>query len=429
MSLDRTVAPVVRRIEEFSIPSPLCHTLKNGIPLYIIQAGNEDVIRLDILVRGGALDQSQPLQAMFANRMLREGTKQYSSQVIAERLDYYGAWLDLSSSANYGFITLYSLGKYFSQTINILASLLKEPTFPDKQLSVVREINRQQFRVNSQRVEVMAHRRLQTALFGDSHPLGIFAVEEDYDRLNRQALETFYSTHYHSANCSIYVSGRVTDGIIRLIEEHFGNELWGEYHQSATSSSYDIITEKNHRIFIEKEDALQSSLKMGCISLPQSHPDYLQFRVLVTLFGGYFGSRLMANIREDKGYTYGIGAALVSYPGCGVFCISTEAANEYIDPLIREVYTEMDRLCQDLVSETELDMVRSYMMGELCRSYENALSISDAWIYIETSGLDAGFFSRSLQAVQDVSVYDIQNLAHKYFCKENLIAVIAGKKM
>ena len=159
------------------------------------------------------------------------------------------------------------------------------------------------------------------------------------------------------------------------------------------------------------------------------HPDYLKLRVLVTLFGGYFGSRLMSNIREDKGYTYGIGAGLVPYPDTGLLVVSTETANEYIEPVVTEVYREMDRLCEEPVGESELEMVRNYMLGDMCRSYESAFSLSDAWIFIETAGLDSDFFSRAVSSIRETTVGDIRTLARKYFCKENLIEVVAGKKV
>ena len=427
--LDRTVPPIIRPIEHFSIDHPEVRMMRNGMPLRIIRVGDEDVIRFDLLIHGGQWNQRMPLQAMFTNRMLREGTRTLTSAAIAEKLDYYGAWLDLSTSVNYGFVTLYSLGKYFPQTIEILASMIKEPTFPEKELNIVTDVNRQQYLVNCQRVEVLARKQLNRSLFGTAHPLGKYAEKEDYDRITSQDLQDFYQTYYHSDNCSAYVSGKVTDEVLRCIEEHFGNQAWGNTASVTTAASHLPATDKRKRVFIEKEDALQSSLKMGAFSLDRNHPDYLKFRILVTLFGGYFGSRLMSNIREDKGYTYGIGAGVVSYPDTGIFVISTEAANEYIEPLIKEVYHEMDRLCEERVPKEELEMVRNYMLGDMCRSYESAFSLADAWIFIETAGLDEQFFDRAVEAIRDINEEEIRTLACKHFCKENLIEVIAGKKM
>lgn len=429
ISLDRTIAPEIRQIEHFSIAEPERRVMRNGIPLNIIQVGQEDVVRFDLLIKGGQWNQTQPLQAMFTNRMLREGTSRLSSAQIAEKLDYYGAWLELSSSVNYGFVTLYSLGKYFPQTIEIVASMVKEPVFPEKELAVILNVNKQQFQVNARRVDVMARKRMNRALFGIHHPLGRYAELEDYARINREVLQSYYRTYYHSGNSSVYVSGSVTPEVIRCIEQHFGEADWGDTAVKASFKDYAPQTEASKHIFVEKEDALQSSLKIGGFSLSQQHPDYLKFRVLVTLFGGYFGSRLMSNIREEKGYTYGICAGLVNYPKIGVLGISTEAANEYIQPIIAEIEKEMDVLRSGKVSEKELEMVRNYMLGDMCRSYESAFSLSDAWIFIETTGLGTDFFERSLEAIREVNSEEILSLAQKYFCKESLIAVVAGKKV
>ena len=429
MILDRTTPPPIRQLSEFSIALPERRVMKNGMPLNIINAGTEDVVRFDLLIGGGQWHQEQPLQAMFTNRMLREGTRRMTSAQIAEKLDYYGAWLELSSSVNYGFITLYSLNKYFSRTLSVIAEMVKAPLFPAKELSVVADTNKQQFLVNSTRVEMIARKQLNRALFGAEHPFGRYAVAEDYDRITPEVLRDFYQKYYHSGNCSLYISGKVTPDIIRSIEENLGDDAWGEVKDKPVMQAVAPRTTSEKHLFVEREDALQSSLKMGSFVMDRQHPDFLKARVMVTLFGGYFGSRLMSNIREDKGYTYGIGAGIVSYPDTGILIISTEAANEYINSIIAEVYREMDKLCNELVPQGELEMVKNYMLGDLCRSYEGPFSLSDAWIYIETAGLDDKFFIRSLDAIRGITREEIQRLAQAYFCKENLIEVVAGKKV
>ena len=259
---DRTKAPSIKQIAHFSIEKPERTIMSNGMPLNVINAGSEDVVRFDLVIHSGQLRQTQPLQAMFVNRMLREGTQQLSSAEIAEKLDYYGAWLDLSSSAESGFVTLYSLGKYFPQTMEVLASMMKEPTFPERELKVVIDMNKHHFMVNNQRVDVLARKRLNQLLFGKDHPLGQFAVLEDYDRIQVDTLRTFYHQYYSSANCSAYVSGKVTDKVLQCIEHHFGNSPWGNQQKLDETQIFLPQTEQIKRVFIEKEDALQSSVKM-----------------------------------------------------------------------------------------------------------------------------------------------------------------------
>lgn len=429
MNLNRQIPPPICPLSDIHVTYPESQRLKNGIPLHVIRAGMEDVVRFDLLIGAGQWHQTQALQAMFTNRMLREGTSSLTSQQIAEKLDYYGAMMELSSSVNCGFITLYSLNKYFPQTIELVADMLMNPTFPEKEMEVVVEVNKQRFLINSTRVEMMGRKRMNRALFGEAHRLGRYAEVEDYDRLSPEVLKSFYHQHYHSGNCSIYLSGKITPEIIQSVERALGDAPWGEVSQASSFQPITPQPEVGKRFFVEKEDALQSSIKLGGFVMDRLHPDFLKARVMVTLFGGYFGSRLMSNIREDKGYTYGIGAGIVTYPGVSVLAISTEAANEYAEAVITEVYKEMDRLCNEHVPQTELDMVKNYMLGDWCRSYEGPFSLSDAWIYVETGGLDKEFFVRSIDAIQSITCEEVQALAQKYLCKENLIEVIAGKKV
>lgn len=429
MSLNRTIQPQILEPEQLAIQMPERMVLPNGIPLSVLNAGENEVIRIDLLMGGGRWQQSQPLQALFTSRMLREGTSRYAAAEIAEKLDYYGAWLELSSSSEYDFITLYSLNKYLPQTLDVLESIVKEPLFPKKELGVIVNNNIQQFLVNSSKVDFLAHRGLVKAIYGERHPNGHLAQEEDYHRINPTVLREFYNHYYHSANCCIYLSGKVNDDCLRRVETLFGTESFGVDFRNPETKEYQPVTSAEKRIFIERPDALQSAVRMGMLSLDRHHPDYLNARVLITLFGGYFGSRLMSNIREEKGYTYGINAGIMPYPGQGVLTISAETANEFVEPLIGEVYREIDRLQNELVSVEELSTVKNYMLGDMCRSYESAFSLADAWIFVQTSGLKDSYYTDALDAVKAITPQEIRELAVRHLCKENLKEVVSGKKM
>lgn len=232
MLLDRTIQPKVRDIEHLAVQMPQRFIMPNGVPLNILNSGDNEVVRIDLLIEGGRWHQSQPLQALFTNRMLREGTLRYSALEIAEKLDYYGAWLELSSASEYAYITLYSLNKYLPQTLDVLESIVKEPTFPEKELGVVAENNIQQFIVNSSKVDFLAHRALMKAVYGGQHPCGRLVQKEDYKRITPDVLRKFYDRYYHSRNCTIYVSGKVGDDCVRRIEDLFGREAFGKGFQN-----------------------------------------------------------------------------------------------------------------------------------------------------------------------------------------------------
>lgn len=424
---DRKIMPPLNGMAEFDIMKPQVEIMPNGMKLNVIDVGTEDVIRFDLVIGSGQIDQSVPLQAMFANRMLREGTRSMTSALIAEKLDYYGAWLDLSSSVNCGFVTLYSLGKYFDTTIAIVADMVKDAVFPERELQVVVDANKQQYLVNAQRVDVMSRKEINKVLFGRNHPLGKFAEAEDYDRINSGLLKDFYRRFYHSGNCTLYVAGRVTGSVLESIRKHFGQEKWGCVSPVNEVVLPEPCPEGRKRVFLEKADAMQCSLKMGCFFPERGHEDYHDLRVMTTLLGGYFGSRLMSNIREDKGYTYGIAAGMVSYPGSTLMMVSTETANEYIEPVIKEVYKEMMVLQNERVPEEELEMVKNYMLGDLCRAYEGAFSIPDAWIFIQTSGMKEDFFERSVESIRGITAERVMDLAQKYLPAEKMTEVVAGK--
>lgn len=427
--IDRTIQPALRSMERFSLPRPKMITLPNGIELQVLQAGQEEVVRLDVIMRGGRWHQQHLLQSLFTTRMLREGGLHLTSNQIAERLDYYGAWLDLSSSVKHSFVSLYSLNKYFTPAIEVLCEMLFASTFPEQPFQVVLEANKQQFLMTESRVEGRSRKAFFQALFGQDHPMGQSATIASYETIQTTHLQEFYRQCYHSGNCTLVLSGMVTDEIVALVEQYLGSKPWGNAQTALIDKPYEPQSEAPGRIFIHHEGAVQSSVRAGCLTVGCNHKDYSQLKVLTTLLGGYFGSRLMKNIREDKGYTYGIGSALQTFADCGVLFIATEADNRYVEPLMNEVYKEIDRLRNQQVGADELEMVRNYMLGDMARSYEGALSLPEAWIYRLVNELDYDCYDRDVDTILSITPQDIQLLANRYLCKENLIEVVVGEKI
>ena len=237
--MDRTIQPEIQALKKFHILPPVRTTLPNGIPLAIVNAGEQEVVRIDILFAGGRWQQSQKLQALFTNRMLREGTRKYTAAIIAEKLDYYGSWLELSSSSEYAYITVYSLNKYLAKTLEVVESMVKEPLFPEKELHTILDTNIQQYLVNTSKVDFLAHRGLLQTLYGAQHPCGQIVVEEDYHAITPEVLRGFYDRHYHSGNCSIFLSGKVTEDTIRRVTDTFGTPFESRF--SEVTGTDDVV--------------------------------------------------------------------------------------------------------------------------------------------------------------------------------------------
>ncbi len=426
--MDRTLQPDIKPLDKLTLLAPQRFVLPNGIPLTVIDAGDQEVTRVDILFEGGRWRQDQKFQGLFTSRMLREGTSTFASSEISEKLDYYGAWLELSASARHDYVTFYSLNKYFDKVLEVVDSIIKEPLFPEKELEIVKDANIQQFKVNLQKVDYLAQRELFKALYGDKHPCGLIADEDDYRAITTDVLRRYYDKFYNNTGCALFISGKVDEGMIEQLTNRFGIHPFGKATTATVLPSFAIQVTPEKRIFIERPDSHQSAIKMGLHIMDRTHPDFLKFKVLVTLFGGYFGSRLMTNIREDKGYTYGISAGIVKYPDSNLMLIAADADCSYVEPLIAEVYNEIDRLHNEKVSEEELSVVKNYMVGEICRGYESPFSLSDAWIFNYSFGESDDYYERVLEAIQTATPDDMQRLARLYLCKDQLKEVIAGKK-
>lgn len=416
--LDRSLPPLVQSVP-FVFRKPAVQRLSNGIPLYVIEANGVDAVRIDFVFDAGQWHQVQRLQALFTCRMLREGCRGYSASAFAERIDFYGAWLELSVAMNRTFVTLYTLRKFFDHTITLLHEMLLSPTFSEEQLNVVRENNKAQFMVNIQKGDVRAMRALRQSIYGNEHPCGVPTEVEDYDRLHKGVLTDFYHRYYGSSHCSIYLSGAIDEGVLARVESLFGAEEWGSTC-AVEARDYPIHSSGERQITIVQPDALQSSIRMGCLLMDVRDEDYLPMRVLTTVLGGYFGSRLMKNVREEKGYTYHISADLVTNTPQVMFMVACEALSDKADEVIGEVHREICRLQTELVGDDELCMVRNYMRGEICRNYEGAFALTDAYIFMDHLGLPLDHIERTMEAIQTTDARLLQQLAQRYLSPDLL---------
>lgn len=411
---------------------PVQRVLRNGISLHVIEAGQLDAVRIDFVFSAGQWHQEHKLQALFACRMLREGCRGYTSAEFAERLDYYGAWLDLSVAMNRTFVTLYTLKKHFATTLELVHRMLTEPSYSEEQFRIVCDNNKAQLMVNLQKGDVQAMRALRRSLYGEEHPCGKQVTPEDYDALQLAHVVDFYHRHYGSRTCRIYLSGDIDEPLLSRVESLFGMAEWGSGEKVESGKwrdeSYCHLDENYplSSLNFQLEGAVQDSIRMGCLLIDVNHPDYLPLRVLTAVLGGYFGSRLMKNIREEKGYTYHIGSDLVTNTAQVMFLVHCEAQAGKAEEVIGEVHREMLRLQSELIPDDELRMVRNYMIGEICRNYESAFSLTDAYIFMEHLGLPLTHLEQTIDAIRTTDAPRLQQLAQRYLHPDLLHTVVVG---
>ncbi|MDR2120608.1 MAG: insulinase family protein [Tannerella sp.] len=425
INLDRTAAPEIKLPDKIYLPAVNDIRLQNGLPLSIINAGTADVLRFSIVFAAGTRYQPQFLVAGSTLNMLTEGTEKYTSEEIAERLDFYGASVDCDIDRDWACITFYSLSRYFEKIMEIAEQIIKYPVFPEKELNIYRQNQKQQLIIERKKVSTIARETLASALFGGNHYYGSFAKPDDYDKLNSSLLNEFHNKYYSSSNAFIVASGKVLDKEIKIISDFFGKETWGN-PQKAETEKQEIITSQEQTIHISKSDSIQSAIRIGKVLFNKNHDDYCGMFILNTILGGYFGSRLMKNIREDKGYTYGIYSNIVCMRDSGYLTISAEVGNEYVKSTLKEIKNEILRLQQQKITKDELSLVKNYITGDILRAMDGAWKIADIYIDVRQINTNLKHIEQIFDEALKITPEKILNLANKYFDTNTLITIIAG---
>ncbi len=423
--LNRTIAPAFEQVKEINFIKPTPSELNNGIPVFTGNACEQELVRLEFVFENVNWDVQKPLQAIAVNGLVNSGTHKLSAQQIAEKVDYYGAFLQTEYNVDYITVTLYSLTKHLPAVLPILWSVLNESVFPGQELDIYKQNQKQQLQVSLEKNDYLARKSFAHAIFG-AKPYGSDIGLADYDRLQQADLLAYFKAAYQPMNCTIIIAGKFLDKDFDVLNKIFG----GTWHNDAEfkKNVFDFEPVQNKNIYLEKPDAIQSAIRMGNLSITRNHADFPALQVLNCVFGGYFGSRLMANIREEKGYTYGIGSAVASLKHAGYFFLATEVGTDVCSNTLAEIEKEVNLLRTDLISDEELSLVKNYMLGSLLGSLENVFSHADKFKNIYFSGLDYSYYERYIQTVKTITAPALKSIANQYLDWNEMTKVVVGKK-
>lgn len=422
--IDRTIQPPIYSLMQPEMLLPENTKLDNGIPLHLLQAGTQEVTRLDFIFEAGVWYESKPLQAALTNAMLQEGSRRYSAVQIAEIFDFRGAYIQFVVDQHFATISLISLNKHLSHLLPVVEDLIKSSVFPKQEFETLVSRRKQRFLLELEKVKVLCQKKLSEVLFGANHPYAQMTKASDFDAITKDDLVQFYQQYYRSGNCRILAAGRLEDNLTEMLNAHFGGSDWSGNKPVEKRVDQISSAEKIHRVV--KKDAIQSAIRIGRLGVQKDHSDYLGLQVLNTILGGFFSSRLMTNIREEKGYTYGIGSTLISFRDAGYWVISTETDKSYVDQTIQEVFKEMARLRDELIPENELDRVRRYLLGEFIRDFDGPFAQAQAFRAVSDFGLDHSYYQKYYDVVHSIDAVQLQGLAQKYLKEEDFYTVVAG---
>ncbi|MEO6820444.1 MAG: pitrilysin family protein, partial [Ginsengibacter sp.] len=338
--------------------------------------------------------------------------------------EYYGAYLNFSCFNEYSTITLHCLSKFLKELLPIIRELITEATFPANELEIYQQNRIQMLSVNLLKCDFVADRLIDEHLYGVNHPYGKKTGKEDIQAINKEDLLQFYQQYYLKAKCCIFSAGKLPADFEELIDKNFGDLDLNEMMPTITHER--IVSTQKKQAVINDKNGVQSAIRIARPFPNRHHPDFQKANVLNVLFGGYFGSRLMANIREEKGYTYGISSYIENHIAYSAWMISTEAGKEVTQPTIEEVYKEMKDLRENMVDEEELLLVKNYMIGLNLGYIDGPFQIIARWKSLILQGLDETYFYNSLHTIKSIKAEEIQSLANKYLVPEDFfeLAVI-----
>ena len=424
--LNRKIQPIVNPIEHIDMVKAEKRILSNGNPVHFVNAGTQDVVKIDFVFEAGTWFQTTNLVASLCNSMLEEGSENYTAAEIAEKVDFYGAYIQLTVDQNQGFVSVVCLLKYLPVILEVLEDLIKRSIFPEYELQVLIDKNKQKWLLENEKVRTLCQKKFTQVMFGDAHPYAINNKLEDFDVITRDDLMEFYRTFYHSGNCHIIAAGIIDEQVLGLLDKYFGGNDWAQ--NQAVKPEYAICTDPVKMHHVEKAGGIQTAIRMGKFWVPKTHPDFHALSILVTIFGGYFGSRLMTNIREEKGYTYGIGSFVLTLKKASYLVISTEVGNTYVEPTLSEIALEMRKLQTEPISENELETVKSYLLGEFLRDFDGPFALASSFKAINDFDLDYTFYDEALKVLRNITSQELMALAQKYLNPEDFHTVVAGSK-
>jgi predicted Zn-dependent peptidase len=423
--LDRKIIPTIEEAVHFDLQLKNCDrfALDNKVPVYAMNAGAQDVVMVEWVFDAGNWYDKQPMVAATTNFLIKNGTTSKTAYQINDFFEFHGAYLNRSCYNETASITLHCLSKHLETLLPVVREIIETSIFPEEELAIYIQNQKQRLSVNLQKCDFIANRLIDEYLFGINHPYGTYSNAEDYDALTTDAIKAFYKQYYLNGSCKIFVAGKMPTGYESMLNKAFG--ALPLHADTPVVVEHPIVTAAQKKVeIINDENGVQGAIRMARPFPNRHHPDFQKAHVLNTLFGGFFGSRLMSNIREDKGYTYGIHSYFQNHVHASAWMISTEAGRDVCAATITEVLNEMELLRNELVDMEELNLVRNYMIGSLLGDLDGPFQLIGRWKNYVLNGLDENYFYKSIETIKSVTPQELQRLANTYLQPDDFYELV-----
>jgi zinc protease len=423
--LNRSEAPHIKDAVEYKIglKKPDQFTLDNGVEVYNVQAGTEDVVQIEWVFKAGNWFEEKKLVASASNFLIKNGTSNKSAFEINEFVDFYGAYLNRSCYNETAVVSLHCLTKQLEHILPLVQEIFLDATMPEDELLIYKQNMKQRLAVNLKKCDFIAGRKIDALLFGEKHPYGVYSEMNDYDAIQQEELIRYYQSYYKNGHCTIFSAGILPANYQQLLNTYFGQLPFNKRDVNKVSHPILPSSQKKWNI-LNDPDGVQGAVRIARPCPLPSDPVFPKLQVLNVLFGGFFGSRLMANIREDKGYTYGIYSYLMNHIHASAILISTEAGRDVCEATVKEVYHEMEQLRIKEVEKDELLLVKNYLIGTLLGDLDGPFHIIGRWKNLILHGMNESHFNYYVDVIKTIEAKELKSLAEEFLNPDDFYELV-----
>lgn len=425
--LVRTEPPSIKDPVDFEVILPKCEVqrLSNGVEVYLLNMGTEDTMMVNLVFYAGNCFEKKRLVAAATANLLKNGTSKRNAFELNEHFEFYGSYLSRHCYHETSELVLHCLNKHADELIPVIGEIVSDSVFPEKELEIYIQNSKQKLKVNLQKCEFVASRLIEANMFGEQHPYGTYSTLEDYEALERSDLLEFYDRYFKNGHCVIFAAGKLPSNIMELLEKEIGRLPLKNHRIAGKDIVYNFQpAPEKKKLVINDPHGVQAAIRIARHFPNRHHPDFQKVMVLNNIYGGFFGSRLMTNIREDKGYTYGIYSYLMNQIHQSGWMISTEAGRDVSTATVTEVYNEMNALTNEIIDEEELKMTRNFMIGTILGDLDGPFQVLGRWKNLVLNDLDDNYFYSAIHTIKTISAEELQQLAKKYLVPDEFYEVV-----
>lgn len=426
MLLNRLQAPL---ITDFVIDKPLNPEViesSSGARVHIFQNAIQPVVRVEFVFKAGKWYQPKPGIASLTAKMLKEGTTSKSAKQIADTIDFYGASLDISHGFDRSTLTIYCLSKFIWELIPLAFDVIKNPSFSFSEFEIVKKRVIQSLAIDKQKNSYVSSEEFTSTIYGRSHPYTTYINEEEIASITIEDLKTFHTNHYLLSESEVFITGDLESvhlqNIISLLSE--SPTSYSQLKNETTVKKVSSVEGK--RKSLPSNNNMQAAVRVGQVTIEPNHQDYPALYLLNHLLGGYFGSRLMRNIREDKGFTYGIYSSLSVKENGTLFSIGTDIKGDKIEETLEEIKKELIDLSNDLIQEEELQIVKKHLSGKFISDTSTIFDKMDKYKSTVLLGVDSSFYTDLQARVKTIESEELKEVAASYFDYNKMTIVTVG---